>query len=140
VDDPYDLSESAWRRRFSQRLAETRSLERARARAEAIAAAAECAADELAAATRATQVATKKRAPSPAQLQHLATMRAHRDPDARWRGVPPEARIAFARARGRDRWRTISPAERHRYAVMMATARWHPPPDPKAAPGGGRYR
>jgi hypothetical protein len=29
VDDPYDLSESAWRARFSRRLAEARSLERA---------------------------------------------------------------------------------------------------------------
>src|SRR5262249_15471348 len=65
VDDPYDLTESDWRRRFSRRLAEARSLERAHARATALAV------------TEHTVPPTPhaKRAPSPALLAHLARVR-----------------------------------------------------------------
>src|SRR5262245_39299917 len=84
MDDPYDLTESVWRRRFARRLAQERSRVRAKARTEALAIAEEFAAP----------VQPAKRRASPALVAHLANarLRAHA---ARWRGVDPMARSAF---------------------------------------------
>lgn len=65
-DDPYDLTESAWRRRFARRLAGEHALERARARAAAL----DAAAEPLTAPTL-----PARSAPSPALLDHLANVR-----------------------------------------------------------------
>src|SRR5262249_45902141 len=73
LGDPFDLTEAAWRRRFTRHLAETRGLDRARARAEALALAAELAAERECATAPPTPA---RRAPSPAQLAQLAAVRA----------------------------------------------------------------
>jgi hypothetical protein len=131
VDDPYDLGESAWRRRFSRHLAEARSLARARAREESLRPK-----NDLAAAP----VEHDRRPPSPALLVHLASVR-DRANAARWRGVEPATRSALMSWVVRHRWARTSVEQRRAVGVALARAHWGPaPPDPKAAPGGGRYR
>jgi hypothetical protein len=125
VDDPYDLTESAWRRRLARRLAEERGLERARARAEALRAAAELV----------TPVEPAKRTPSPAQLRQLAAARARR-----WAGADGATRRVLMGRLVALRWRKTTAEHRHHVGIVLSRARWHPPPDPKAPPGGGRYR
>jgi hypothetical protein len=63
-------------------------------------------------------------------------VRAH---PARWRGVDATTRRAIMRRTVMARWTKTTPAERHRLALALNHARWHRV-DPKAAPGGGRYR
>lgn len=133
VDDLFDDLgvERAWVQRMNRLLAQERGWERARARAEALAAAAELAAPP---------VQPAKRPPSPALLAHLANVRVlgHR---ARWRGVDAATRSAFMSWLVKHRWARTTVEQRRAVGVALARAHWGPaPPDPKAAPGGGRYR
>lgn len=130
MDDPYDLTESAWRTRFGRRLAEARSLERARARTQTILAATEQTVPPIQAAAG---------APSPALLAHLARVRprGHR---ARWQGVDAATRSAFMAWVVRHRWARTSPEERRAVGVALSRAHWKKPDPSKIAPGGGVYR
>ena len=129
VDDPYDLTESAWRRRFSRRLAEARSLERARTRAAALAV------TEL----TVPRIPRATGAPSPALLAHLARVRprGHR---ARWQGVDAATRSAFMAWVVRHRWARTSPELRRAVGVALARAHWKHPDPSKIVPRGGVNR
>jgi hypothetical protein len=130
MDDPYDLTEFAWRHRVARRLAEERGLAWAGHRAAALRAAAECA-EPL--------IKFAKRPPSPALLAHLAAVRPRGHP-ARWQGGGCRDP---ARVHGLGRAAPLVP--NHRRAAPRRRARAEPGalkhPDPaKVAPGGGVYR
>jgi len=132
VDDPYELTESTWRGRFSRRLAAERGVERARARGASLAAAA---------ALDAPPVSPGRQSTSPAQLAQLARIRVRVRLGTRayWHAMDAAARRAYARALVQRRWARSTAEEHHQLAVALNHARWHRI-DPKAAPGGGRYR
>jgi hypothetical protein len=70
--------------------------------------------------------------PSGRQLNRLANARA-----CRWVDVDAVERSMFACRLVRARWRKTTYAQRHQLGITLSQARWHPPPDPKAAQGGG---
>lgn len=129
MDDPYDLTESSWRRRLTRRLAEERSLERARARAATLAAA-----DAIV-----PPAHPAKRRPSPALLAHLATVRG-RGHHARWCRVDAATRSAVMSWVVRHRWARTTVEQRRAVGIALARAHWKHPDLAKIAPGGGAYR
>jgi len=143
VDDPYELTESAWRHRFSRRLAVERGLERARARAEALEAAAELAAARAGIPER-TETYRVGVGPggvrvTAARLAQLAKVRAVGGRNA-WRGVDAATRSVIMARRVRCRWARTSGEERHAVAVALNHARWHRLDLAAVAPGGGVYK
>jgi len=115
---------------MTRRRAEERSWDRARARAEALDAAAELA-------RPAGQPVT--RPASHALLAHLATVRAQAHV-ARWRDVDAATRRAAMAWVVGHRWARTTDEQRHAVALALNRARWKQPDPAKVAPGGGVYR
>src|SRR5262249_61076898 len=109
--------------------AEERSWDRARARAEALDAAAELA-------RPAGQPVT--RPASHALLAHLATVRAQAHV-ARWRDVDAATRRPARAWVVGHRWAPTTDEQRHAVAPALNRARWKQPHPPTGAPVGARY-
>jgi hypothetical protein len=137
--------EPAWHHRFSRRLAEARSLERARTRAEALAARAELATARGDPSARVPESAEACRVGpggvrvTAARLAQLATVRARGGRNC-WRGVDAATRSTIMAQRVRCRWARASSEERHAVAIALNHARWHRLDLAKLAPGGGVYK
>jgi hypothetical protein len=145
MDEWWTGDEQAWHHRFSRRLAKTHSLERARGRAEALAAAVELAeargqsCAEVSESAEACRVGPGGVRVTAARLAQLATVRARGGRNS-WRGVDAATRSTIMAQRVRCRWARASSEERQAVAIALNHARWHRLDLAKLAPGGGVYK